>query len=189
MGRKHGGQKSWKKTWKSCSQTSSEQISGKSSFQLKSIGGVLNIHQWVLFTLLNVHFQELAMVKWVTNHTLSKGMDFPVIRVFQSQALVIHPRFRERAQIFILLPCSLRFVSFLVLSSKRNNQWPISGCGLGLMFLREMVTISSCLPAKGDTPVYVQYPKNKSFQYMPLYVTVPVIKGTCILPKPQIRNR
>lgn len=109
MGRKHGGQKSWKKTWKSCSQTSSEQISGKSSFQFKSGGGVLNIHQWVLFTLLNVHFQELAMVKWVSNHTLSKGMDFPVIRVFQSQALVIHPRFRERAQIFILLPCSLRF--------------------------------------------------------------------------------
>lgn len=26
----------------------SEQISGKSSFQFKSIGGVLNIHQWVL---------------------------------------------------------------------------------------------------------------------------------------------
>lgn len=189
MERKHGGQKSWKKTWKSCSQTSSELISRKSSFHFKNREGVLSIHQWVLFALFNVHFQELAMVKRVSNHTLSKGMDFPVIRVFQSQALVIHPRFRERAQILILLPCSLLFVSFLVLSSKRNNQWPISGCGLGLMFLKEMVTISSCLPAEGNTPIYVQYPRNKSFQYMPLYVTVPVMRGTCILPKPQTRNR
>lgn len=109
MERKHGGQKSWKKTWKSCSQTSSELISRKSSFHFKNREGVSNIHQWVLSTLVNVHFQELAMVKWVSNHTLSKGMDFPVIRVLRSQALVIQQCFRERAQIFILLPCSLPF--------------------------------------------------------------------------------
>lgn len=49
------------------------------------------------------------MVKWVSNNTLSKGMDFPEILVFQSQAPLIRPHIRERAQIFILLPSSLLF--------------------------------------------------------------------------------
>lgn len=132
MERKHGGQKSWKKTWKSCSQTSSERISRKSSFHFKNRGGVLNIHQWVLFTLFNVQFQELAMVKWVSNHTLSKGMDFPVIRVFQSQALVYPPMFPGESSdihfIALLPPFSFHSSSF---PPKETTSDPSLGVDLG----------------------------------------------------------
>lgn len=48
----------------------------------------------------SAHIQELAVVKCVSNNSLSNGMDFPVILVLQSQAPIIHPHFWGTAQIF-----------------------------------------------------------------------------------------
>lgn len=172
MERKHGGQKSWKKAWKSCAQTSSAWISRKSHFHVRNSGQVLSVSQWVLFTLFNLLFTFRSWQWWSGWVIISWAKEWTFLKYWFSKArphLSTHTSGRELRFSFYCLPLSY-FVLFLLLSSKRNNhQWPISGWGLGLMFLKEMITTSSCLPAKGNTPIYVQFTKNKSFQYMLLY--------------------